>query len=90
MQFDDKLFSANSLQINYHVFVTMSTENEMGSAMKIKAGDKFSFLGYNCTVYAVNQYLMTFFAEIEGRTETKIVNIQSFNAALDAGKIKLL
>lgn len=33
MQFDDKLFSANSLQIKYHVFVTMSTENERGSAM---------------------------------------------------------
>lgn len=56
----------------------------------IKAGDKFSFLGYNCIVYAVNQYLMTFFADIEGCIETKIVNIQSFNAALDAGKIKLL
>ena len=58
--------------------------------MKIKAGDKFSFLGYNCTVYAVNQYLMTFFTTMEGQPKTMIINIQSFNAALDAGKIKLL
>lgn len=90
VQFDDKLFSANSLQIKYHVFVTMSTENERGSAMKIKAGDKFSFLGYNCTVYEVTENLMTFFARAHGKTETKIVNVKSFYSAFDAGKIKLL
>lgn len=58
--------------------------------MKIKAGDKFSFLGYDCKVYDVTDNLMTFFTTMEGQPKTMIINIESFYAALDAGKIKLL